>query len=485
MDDTSLRIARIRDKLPLAKAADAECKVFGAASHRHVLKPPASEDDVCAFETLHDIALPEGFRRFIREVGNGGAGPFYGLHPLGEATTDLTYDKTPGVLARPSLLAPRMAVDDWAVLRTRVGIDADDEAEDARSEATAALYGGVMSLGEQGCGIVHALILNGPFAGRVVNVNDEVAEHPPLFAFEADFLAWYERWLDEVISGELAQSKGWFGYVPGGHPGDLLAGFVSCANERDAADFLDGLAAKPTLHPVIIGTLLRHKPVSAAQRAAICRIVCKSHFARAEPLLKVLASLDPLAFLQCLHWYAGDALAQWQDSILSPLLNIGEEETFRFFTYVLGKLPVDRGAYLAPHARSDNEEIRAQAFHELGKITDKANYVDCFALGLADESPRVVRDTLQALAGVKDPALLPHYRQVAERFPVERDYVLVNLGHRFKEFGLSPTGASPPVPMASAVAPQVPASASPVSSGSLGHRLAGAWRRLIGARLDN
>lgn len=44
MDDTSLRIARIREKLPQAKAADAACKVFGAASHRYRLNAPATDD---------------------------------------------------------------------------------------------------------------------------------------------------------------------------------------------------------------------------------------------------------------------------------------------------------------------------------------------------------------------------------------------------------------------------------------------------------
>jgi hypothetical protein len=54
---------------------------------------------------------------------------------------------------------------------------------------------------------------------------------------------------------------------------------------------------------------------------------------------------------------------------------------------------------------------------------------------LGDEDSTVVHAALQALQGLKDRSLLPHYRRVAERYPEERDYVLVNLDHRLKELG--------------------------------------------------
>jgi hypothetical protein len=43
-----------------------------------------SDAEASAFECRHGISLPEGYRRLLLEIGNGGNGPpFYLLGPLG------------------------------------------------------------------------------------------------------------------------------------------------------------------------------------------------------------------------------------------------------------------------------------------------------------------------------------------------------------------------------------------------------------------
>jgi hypothetical protein len=50
------------------------------------LNPPLREVDVVAFEDVHKVSLPPDFRQVLTEVGNGGAGPLYGVFPLARWT---------------------------------------------------------------------------------------------------------------------------------------------------------------------------------------------------------------------------------------------------------------------------------------------------------------------------------------------------------------------------------------------------------------
>jgi hypothetical protein len=61
--------ATVRALLGELAASDPSCKRFGARAHGYRLAPPTS---------LSQDA-PEDYSRFVRDVGAGGAGPFYGL----------------------------------------------------------------------------------------------------------------------------------------------------------------------------------------------------------------------------------------------------------------------------------------------------------------------------------------------------------------------------------------------------------------------
>ena len=70
---------RILKLLEQAKAKDPDFVRFGAYSHRYKLFPPAREETIQRFEAQEGIRLPEEYRDFQLFVGNGGAGPYYGL----------------------------------------------------------------------------------------------------------------------------------------------------------------------------------------------------------------------------------------------------------------------------------------------------------------------------------------------------------------------------------------------------------------------
>lgn len=69
-------INRILSKLAEARRQGKKC--FGSEGHHFKLRPPLPESAVRAFEQQHGILLPEDYRQFLIEAGDGGAGPYYG-----------------------------------------------------------------------------------------------------------------------------------------------------------------------------------------------------------------------------------------------------------------------------------------------------------------------------------------------------------------------------------------------------------------------
>ena len=73
----------ILPRLQTLKRLDLDCACFAARSHGYDLNPPVPEEEVARMEEKHGCRFPDEYRRFITELGNGGAGPAYGVFPLG------------------------------------------------------------------------------------------------------------------------------------------------------------------------------------------------------------------------------------------------------------------------------------------------------------------------------------------------------------------------------------------------------------------
>ncbi|MEC7770619.1 MAG: SMI1/KNR4 family protein [Bacteroidota bacterium] len=212
----SEQIDRIKQKLVKAKLIDKDCRVFGAGRHRYELNPPASIAEVEALEKKHKIGFPECYRSFVLQVGNGGisylnsgAGPFYGIYPLGTNMDQLIYQGAVTHLKNACFLHPNMTDIFWDDFMD--SLFENNTSDDELDEEYTKIYGGILPIGSQGCSYIHALVLNGPYEGKVINM-DVCAQMAPRFSYDNNFLDWYERWLDESISGKLAKSPSWFGY---------------------------------------------------------------------------------------------------------------------------------------------------------------------------------------------------------------------------------------------------------------------------------
>jgi hypothetical protein len=436
------QIQRIKRKLVDAKKSDTGLNVFGANRHKYVINSPVPESEVNKFEESYSIQLPQCYRAFILEVGNGGigfqnsaAGPFLGIYPFGEKATELIHDNTAKYLKNQCVLHPKITDDYWKSLT--LNIDGNDAITDEQFENEIGnLWAGILPIGSQGCSYLHGIVLNGPFKGNVVNI--DIDRQKPQFAFESNFLDWYERWLDEVISGELTKGgPSWFGYTKGGSEEQLLDGYNTYATSEDKNDFLSGLLNKSRLKEQTLNQIIELIDKSKSDKKVLVQIVCKTNYDRAKPYLSDLIETDLLSVFQFVYWYAKDKSIEWITAIKTNIDKIQDEETFRFCTYILREAKIDYGSLLTPFADNPNEAIRVTVFYTLGQLKNKGDYIDVFIKGLNSSSNRVIHSTLQALSDINDKRLLEHYKNIAIKFPKETDFILANLNHRLSEYGLT------------------------------------------------
>ena len=440
------QLLRIQQKLAQAKAADKNLEVFGADAHQYHLNPPVSEAEVLAFEKKYGVQLPECYRAFMLTIGDAKAkksdfiaGPYFGLYAFGTSVDSLLYEKIETYLKAPCNLSPDMTQEEWETLSDPLLFSEEDEEDndDKYFAERAKVFGGLLPLGSQGCTYEHALVLNGKYAGRVVNVDLDLAQ--PKFAFETNFLDWYERYLDEVISGQLLDDRPtWFGYHRGEPAEVLLNEYEHTTNRKTQTDCLEGVYhKKPPLEPALLDKIEKLIALNNEDRDFLIEIVSQSSYERVKPYLQDLVTKDPKKVFQFVWWYAKDHCADWVSVVKELLPTITDERTFDFATYLLTEGDDNFEEVILPFTDNENPQIRSTAYYTLGKSKKKEQYLDTFIKGLQEIDTGVLCTVMQALSGVEDKRLLPYYKAIAKRFPEEKDYVLSNLEYRLASFGLT------------------------------------------------
>jgi hypothetical protein len=197
----------------LERIRNGEClpPVFGADAHGFEVNPPLSESDVTEFESRNRIRLPDDYRQFVTRIGNGGAGPYYGLFMLEEMDNGSGFGPWGvfvGVLSEPfphttgwNDLAglPAESLVETAIKRYDDQIEAFD-----RKYWDTRLVNGAFPICHLGCALRHWLIVTGPESGNVWS--DCRAEYSGLSPVQSTtkprltFFDWYREWLDEALS---------------------------------------------------------------------------------------------------------------------------------------------------------------------------------------------------------------------------------------------------------------------------------------------
>ena len=206
-----MALVREEVKSALARLRPFSGRIFGAGEHRFQLNEPLGDNEVQRFENLHGIQLPPEYRHFISSIGNGGAGPFYGIFPLG--FMDFMFGVAPwpekegfvGTLAKPF---PHK--DEWNDLSSNPdenGLNSESPEYEKIIEEfeirywSGSIMNGAIPICHTGCSRRIWLVVTGTQAESLwYDKRADLGGIMPMTQSDGSpltFGAWYQQWLDQ------------------------------------------------------------------------------------------------------------------------------------------------------------------------------------------------------------------------------------------------------------------------------------------------
>ena len=179
--------------------ADTHRNILGAFQHQYQLNPVVSLKEVQQFEEEYHVELPEEYIFFLTKVGNGGAGPDYGMYSLDEIK--LHNNKNICREGVPAFIDKNLTKDAWDIMS--VEVDTDENLMNDMRE-------GLLIIGTQREVSDNVLMCKGSEQGKIVYFN---------WAFEFEvfpyftgmgFLEWYETYFREIIADHDVGAYGYY-----------------------------------------------------------------------------------------------------------------------------------------------------------------------------------------------------------------------------------------------------------------------------------
>jgi hypothetical protein len=158
----------------------------------------------------------------------------------------------------------------------------------------------MLPIARQGCTYLSALVVTGPARGRIASIDLDL--RPPKFCADTGFLAWYERWLDEIASG---YAMDWYGMAP---PGDDEAHIAVLYGD-----------APPAARTGAIRALHRQPAYTGQVRAALARAAADDSSDVRKAAVAALAKRPDPVTEQLLQAALGDPAAGVRSAALHAL----------------------------------------------------------------------------------------------------------------------------------------------------------------------
>lgn len=409
-------VKRILKLLEQARAKDPDFARFGAYSHQYKLAAPAGEEAIRKFEEQQGVRLPEEYRDFLTFIGNGGAGPYYGLYGLKALKDDLSDSR--GLRRCRSLeepvIYPKMSEEEW---------DRIVNLESRRKGENVYPYTGVLPIGTQGCTLMTGLMLTGPYRGQVVYYDNDFCG-PPFFVREKGFLSWYERWLREVIAGYNEEECG-FGLNVDGNPRQLMELYEQTEDPEERKEIIDSYYKFETLP----GKQKTYFKQACAQetdmevRMKLIKMLVRFHVPGMTKEIEKLWEYGAYAEAVSIITYEGtwEVKEAWYEKIFEILPQL-QGNGFRDACHTFGAMKdypnVHAGRLKEALVREDlDRNDRIVLFHSIRDLKGKEEVLDYFLDYLStEENPTMLIYAVWCTEGVKNQQLQELYVKLLDKY---------------------------------------------------------------------
>ena len=409
---------------------DVQREVFGSSQHQYRLNPVLSIEEVRQHDEKQGTRLPEEYVFFLTKVGNGGAGPYYGVYPLERIEAHLPRE---GLSGQPAWISSTLSKETWAKAMEDLE---HDEIYDAEMEK---ICSGTHVIGTQGCTYDHLLMNNGAEQGQIVIMDWNLEPENPPFFTGMTFLEWYEHFFLEIISGHHVTS---YGYVRLGTEEQLITDFGQADDEGRLE---------------ILRSFSRFNKVSDASLHFLLELDDrKLDAARLELLLRLQPKMGMTLFNDMLNGSNLQAAAraarlipkQSYNSYYQPMLQLlysnglpDEQADFgsckQRVLYFLQECSSLSALDLQDFAMSDSqpEEERKTAIYVMGKAADKLRCLESFIGWMRGDSYWLAHTALQAMARTASEHLLETYEWMWSKYNHD-ERMKSNLRIAFKANGI-------------------------------------------------
>lgn len=422
----------LRELVYEAGCVDREHKVFGSSSHIYLLKPPLPDLLVSEYEKKNGIHLPSEYRFFITQVGNGGAGPDYGIYGL-----DLNKPCT--INMAPPFITSHLTSSQWQ--QKLLPTEEDDCSNERYDSIEEDVMQGTYLLGTKGCTYENITITNGEEENRVFYIDFDWNGHSMPYDTQMDFLTWYEQFFREIIAGNDVSG---YGYNVIASEQELIEEFQSAADpgrqrkllssffrfpqiSLQAKDFFLGLSDEKFPQQKL-ALLLRYETSQGVElfghylqerpEAAIAKSICVPKEAMPQfykPLRHLLYTIEN----------GSEQITGMVSSYHSALMRCMAECPQMCVWDILAFLKKD----------GLTERDQQDAFYYMGQAPDMQEHLEPFAAAMEQGPYWVAHAALQAVSHLRSEKLHPVLLKMWEKYHKD-DCMRSNLKVAFKTNGI-------------------------------------------------